>query len=123
MSLLVVLAGIVLLVLLIVKKLSPMLALLIVSVVTGLMLGMPLPAVIAAVNKGVGDTLAGTIMVLALGAMLGKLAEESGAAQKIVAVLVAWWGKKNIQWAMLCTGLLAGIPLFYNAGFVVLIPL
>jgi gluconate transporter len=123
MSLLVVLAAIVLLVLLIVKKISPMLALLAVSVVMGLFLGMPLPGVITAVNKGIGDTLAGTVMVLALGAFIGKLAEESGAAQKIVQVLVRAWGIKNIQWVMLCTGLLAGIPLFYNAGFVVLIPL
>jgi len=123
MSLLVVLGAILLLVLLIVKKFSPLLALLIVSVLTGLLLGMPLPAVITAMNKGIGDTLGGTIMVLALGAFLGKLAEESGAAQKIVEVLVASWGRRHIQWAMLCTGLLAGIPLFYNAGFVVLIPL
>lgn len=123
MSLLVVLAAIILLVVLIVKKVSPLLALLIVSVLTGLLLRMSLPVLIASVNKGIGDTLGGTVMVLALGAFLGKLAEESGAAQRIVEVLVHSWGRKNIQWAMLCTGLLAGIPLFYNAGFVVLIPL
>ncbi len=100
-----------------------MLALLGVSVVSGLLLGMPVSKVISSINNGIGSTLGGTIMVLALGAMIGKLAEESGAAQKLVYVLSGWFGIKNIQWAILCTGLLAGIPLFYNAGFVVLIPL
>jgi Gnt-I system high-affinity gluconate transporter len=63
------------------------------------------------------------VMVLVLGAIIGKIAEESGAAQKLVFVLTKSFGVKNIQWAILCTGLLAGIPLFYNAGFVVLVPL
>lgn len=123
MQLLILGAAILLLVILIVKKLNPMLALLLVSVLTGLLFGMPVEKVMASVNKGIGDTLGGIVMVLALGAMIGKLAEESGAAQKLVFVLTAWFGIRHIQWAILCTGLLAGIPLFYNAGFVVLIPL
>jgi gluconate transporter len=62
-------------------------------------------------------------MVLALGAMLGRIAEENGVAQKIVSVLVTAFKKRNVQWAILITGILIGIPLFYNAGFVILIPL
>lgn len=100
-----------------------MLALLGVAAVTGLLLGLPVTKVVSSINSGIGSTLSGTIMVLALGAMIGKLAEESGAAQKLVLVLSEKFGVTNIQWAVLCTGLLAGIPLFYNAGFVVLIPL
>jgi gluconate transporter len=96
---------------------------LLVSILTGLMMGMPVPKVVSSINSGIGATLGTTVMVLALGAMIGKLAEESGAAQKLVFVLTGWFGIRNIQWAILCTGLLAGIPLFYNAGFVVLIPL
>lgn len=123
MQLLILGAGILLLVILIVKKLNPMLALLLVSVLTGLLLGMPVGKVIGSVNNGIGNTLGSIVMVLALGAMIGKLAEESGAAQKLVFALTQWFGIRHIQWAILCTGLLAGIPLFYNAGFVVLIPL
>jgi Gnt-I system high-affinity gluconate transporter/Gnt-II system L-idonate transporter len=63
------------------------------------------------------------VMVLALGAMLGKLIEESGSSKKIVFILIRLFGIRNIQWAILSTGLLVGIPLFYNAGFVVLVPL
>ena len=123
MDLLFVLAGILILLLLILKKVNPMLALLIVAVVTGLMLGLPVKKVMSAVTEGIGSTLGGMVMVLALGAMVGKLAEDSGAAKKIVFVLIGLFGIKNIQWAVLITGILVGIPLFYNAGFVVLIPL
>ena len=123
MDLLYVLAGIIILLFLILKKVNPMLALLIVAVLTGLMLGLPVQKVMASVTNGIGSTLGGMVMVLALGAMVGKLAEDTGAAKKIVYVLILLFGIKNIQWAVLLTGILVGIPLFYNAGFVVLIPL
>lgn len=123
MPLLIVLAGILLLLLLITAKVSPLPALIIVSVVTGLLLSMPVPRLIASMQSGIGSTLGSTIMVLAFGAMIGKLAEVSGAAQRLVLTLVRLFGRKHIQWAVFFTGILAGIPLFYNAGFVVLIPL
>jgi Gnt-I system high-affinity gluconate transporter len=123
MALLTVLLGIIILLILIIKKVNPMLALLIVSVVTGLLLKLPLAKVMASIASGVGNTLGGIIMILALGAMIGKLAEDSGAAKKIVHLLINLFGVKNIQWATLLTGILVGIPLFYNAGFIVLIPL
>jgi gluconate transporter len=123
MSLLWVLAGIIILLILIVKKINPMLALLISAIITGLLLGMPIQQIMTSINNGIGSTLASMVMVLALGAMIGKLAEDSGAAKKIVYVLIRIFGFKNIQWAVLLTGILVGIPLFYNAGFVVLIPL
>lgn len=100
-----------------------MIALLIVAILTGLFLGMPVQKVMSTVANGIGSTLGSMVMVLALGAMMGKLIEDSGAAKKIVAILMHSFGYKNIQWAVLLTGILVGIPLFYNAGFVVLIPL
>ncbi len=112
-----------LLIFLILKKLPPFLALLIVSILAGLAFGMPVSSLAASISSGIGSTLGGTVMVLSLGAIIGTIAEESGAARKLVFVLADWFGAKHIQWAVLCTGLLAGIPLFYNAGFVVLVPL
>lgn len=123
MAIIIVLTGILLLIALILLKVNPMLALLVVSLITGLLLQMPLNKVIVSINNGIGNTLGGTVMILALGAMLGKLAEESGAGQKLVLALVKLFGRKYIAWAVLLTGLVAGIPLFYNAGFVILIPL
>jgi Gnt-I system high-affinity gluconate transporter len=123
MSLLYILLGIVILLILIFKKMNPMLALLIVSIITGVLLKMPADKVMASISSGIGNTLGSLIMVLALGAMIGKLAEDYGAAERIVYVLIKWFGIKNIQWAALLTGILVGIPLFYNAGFIVLLPL
>ncbi|GAB3936147.1 GntT/GntP/DsdX family permease [Mucilaginibacter myungsuensis] len=123
MSLLYVLLAIQILLVLIIKKMNPMLALLIVSIITGLLLKMPADKVMASISAGIGNTLGSLIMVLALGAMIGKLAEDYGAAERIVYVLIKWFGIKNIQWAALLTGILVGIPLFYNAGFIVLLPL
>ncbi len=55
--------------------------------------------------------------------MLGKLVADSGAAQKIAAVMMTAFGEKNIQWALVVTGFIVGIPLFYGVGFVLLVPL
>jgi len=123
MAIIIVLTGILLLIALILLKVNPMLALLVVSLITGLLLQMPLNKVMVSINNGIGNTLGGTVMILALGAMLGKLAEESGAGQKLVLTLVKLFGRKYIAWAVLLIGLVAGIPLFYNSGFVILIPL
>jgi Gnt-I system high-affinity gluconate transporter len=58
-----------------------------------------------------------------LGAMLGKIVAESGAAQRIASVMMNIFGEKNIHWGLVCTGFIIGIPLFYNVGFVLMIPL
>jgi Gnt-I system high-affinity gluconate transporter len=123
MSFLIVFACIVLLLILILLKLNPLLAILVVSVVTGLALGISPDLVVKAIQTGVGDTLAGLALVLGLGAMFGKMIEISGAARQISDTLVRKFGKERLPWAMVLTGLIVGIPLFYNAGFIILVPL
>jgi Gnt-I system high-affinity gluconate transporter len=80
-------------------------------------------ALIVSIEKGVGSTLGGLALILCLGAVLGKILEVSGAAEQISSTLINSFGEKNIQWAVLLTGFLIGIPLYYNAGFVILVPL
>ncbi|HEX5669713.1 MAG TPA: gluconate:H+ symporter, partial [Chitinophagaceae bacterium] len=104
-------------------KINAFLAFLVVAIATGLMLGIPLTNITQSVQKGIGDTLGSLVIVIALGAMLGKLVAESGAAQKITNVLMKAFGPAKIQWALMITGFIVGIPLFYNVGFVLLIPL
>jgi Gnt-I system high-affinity gluconate transporter len=104
-------------------KLTPFLAFLVVSIVTGLFLGIPLTDISKSVTKGIGDTLGSLVVVIVLGAWLGKLVAESGAAERITSALVKAFGQKNINWALMLTGFIVGIPLFYNVGFVLLIPL
>ncbi len=123
MPLLIVSACIVLLLVLILLKLNPLIALLIVSIVAGLSLGIAPELVIGSIQKGIGDTLSSLAMVLALGAMFGKIIEMSGAARQISDTLISKFGRERLPWAMMLTGLVVGIPLFYNAGFVILVPL
>ena len=123
MTILIIVFAIALQVLLSVKKVSPFLSLLLFTIVTGLLLGMPAEAVLKSIEKGVGATLSGLALILCLGAILGKILEESGAAEKITITLINGFGLKKIQWAVMLTGFLIGIPLFYNAGFVILVPL
>jgi Gnt-I system high-affinity gluconate transporter len=78
--------------------------------------------VTASVQKGLGDTLGSLAIIICMGAILGKLIAVSGAAQKITETMVSVVGKKNIQWAMVVTGFIVGIPLFYGIGFVLLVP-
>ncbi len=89
----------------------------------GLLLGMPMSHISQSVNKGLGDTLGSLVIIIVLGAMLGKLVAASGAAQKIAAVLKNIFGYKYVTWAMTLTGFIVGIPLYYNVGFVLLIPI
>ncbi len=70
-----------------------------------------------------GDTIGTLITIVVLGAMLGKLIAESGAAQQIASVLAKAFGVKYIQWALLITGFIVGSTLFYGIGFVLLVPL
>jgi len=105
------------------KKVSPFLSLLIVAIISGLLLGMEPMQLIKSIEKGVGNTLGGLALIICLGAILGKLLEVGGAAEKIAVTLINGFGEKNIQWAVLLTGFLIGIPLYYNAGFVILVPL
>ncbi len=124
MPLAIVIAGIVLLFILIVRfKLNAFLSFIIVSILVGIAEGMDFLETVQAIQKGIGSTLGYLILILGLGAMLGKLVADSGAAQRITMQLVNKFGKKNVQWAVVLTGFIVGIPMFYTVGFVILVPL
>ena len=124
MSFLILFIGILLLILLITwAKLSPFLAFILVSVLIGFSNGMDIVSITNALQKGIGDLLGSIVIILGLGAMLGKLIADSGAAQKIATGLMEVFGRKYILWALLLTGFIIGIPLFYGTGFVLVVPL
>jgi len=123
MELLVILFAICLQLFLTYKKVSPFLSLLIVAILSGIFLGMEPMQIIKSVEKGAANTLGGLALIICLGAILGKILEAGGAAEKIARTLIAGFGEKNIQWAIMLTGFFIGIPLYYNAGFVILVPL
>ncbi len=124
MPLLIVGIGFLILLVLIGKfKLHAFLALLITSFAVGLLSHMHLLDILDSVIKGVGDTMSKVLLILAFGAMLGKILEESGAAHTIAFRMIDLMGLKNIQYALMITGFFVGLPMMYNASFLVLIPL
>ncbi|WP_405400735.1 gluconate:H+ symporter [Maribacter sp. Asnod2-G09] len=124
MPLFIVILGILLLFILIAKfKLNAFITFIIVSLFVGIAEGMEPISVVDSIQKGIGNILGFLVIILGLGAMLGKLVADSGAAQRITTKLVEKFGKKNIQWAVVLTGFIVGIPMFYSVGFVILVPL
>jgi GntP family gluconate:H+ symporter len=118
------LAAVIALILLIARfKLHPFIALVVVSLAMGLAAKMsPLDAV-KAFQNGVGNTLGFIAIVVALGTMLGKIMAESGAATRIAMTLIAMFGERRVHWAIMVVAFIVGIPVFFQVGFVLLIPL
>ena len=104
-------------------KVSPFIALILVSIFAGLLLGIPLMGIAKSLQKGIGDMLGSILVILSAGAMIGKLVAESGAAKVIADKIMNVCGEKYLQWGLMLTGLVIGIPLFYNVGFVLVIPI
>lgn len=119
----IVLGVILLLLLMIVFKINGFIALIFVSVVVGIAEGMAPLEVITSVQKGIGSTLGSLALILGLGAMLGRLVSDTGAAQRVATTLIAVFGKARLQWALVITGLIVGLAMFYEVGFVLLLPL
>lgn len=118
------LASIVLLILLIARyKMNPFIVLFVVSLALALVAGMPAKSVVKAFEQGVGDVLGHIAIVIALGTMLGKMMAESGGAERIALTLIRVFGEKNVHWAMMVIGLVVGLPVFFEVGFVLLIPI
>ncbi|MEQ9439317.1 MAG: gluconate:H+ symporter [Cyclobacteriaceae bacterium] len=116
--------GIIMLILLVtVVKLDTFISFMLVCLFVGITGGLSVTEAVSAIQLGIGHTLGSLVIILGFGAMLGKLVAESGAANKITNRLVAAFGIKNIQIALIVTGFIVGIPMFYTVGFVILVPL
>ncbi|RZJ49559.1 MAG: hypothetical protein EOO44_18040 [Flavobacterium sp.] len=124
MSLLILFASIVLLLLLISgAKINAFIALIVTSFFVGIFKGMPFQDLINSIQTGVGSTLGSLILIISFGVILGNILSDSGAAQRISSVMIRSFGEKHIKWAMIITGFSVGISMFYNAGFIILIPM
>lgn len=104
-------------------KVYPFLVLLIVSLLLGLAVGMPMDKIVKAFETGNGNTLGHIAVVVGLGTMLGKMMAESGGAERIANTLINLFGEKNIHWAMMFVAIIVGLPVFFEVGFVLLIPI
>ncbi|WP_341314303.1 gluconate:H+ symporter [Paraburkholderia sp. IMGN_8] len=104
-------------------KVYPFLVLIIVSLLLGLAAGMPMSTIVKSFETGNGNTLGHIAVVVGLGTMLGKMMAESGGAERVATTLIDWFGEKNIHWAMMFVAIIVGLPVFFEVGFVLLIPI
>ncbi|MGO1058306.1 GntT/GntP/DsdX family permease [Planococcus sp. FY231025] len=121
---LVALAGIFLLLFLVIRtKLHAFVALLLVSLLVGIAAGMPLNEVITSIQNGMGGTLGFVAVVVGLGAMFGKMLEVSGGAERLAATMINKFGEDKATWALGITGFIVAIPVFFDVGFIILVPI
>lgn len=118
------LCGIALLLVLIIKgKLQPLIAILISALGIGIIAGMPADMIVSTVTRGMGETLKGIALLVGLGSMFGAILEISGGAERVALTMMRRFGEKNAPWALGLTGMVTAIPVFFDAGLIILIPL
>ena len=116
--------GLALLLVLIIKfKVHAMLSILIGAIAIGLIAGMPFEEIVTAVDDGIGNTLKGIALLVGLGSMFGAILEASGGAQTLAVTMVKKFGDEKAAWALGITGLVIAMPVFFDAGLIILIPL
>lgn len=124
MMMLVLVASIAILIFLILRvKLHPFLSLILVCIFVGVATGMPLPKIATSIENGMAGTLGFLATIIGFGTILGKMLEVSGGAERLARTLLNTMGEKRAPWAMTIVGLIAGIPVFFEVGFVLLFPL
>ncbi|MGN0298398.1 MAG: GntP family permease [Lachnospiraceae bacterium] len=118
------LVGLVVLLVLIIKfKIHAMISILVGALVIGIGAGMPFTEIVNAVNDGIGNTLKGIALLVGLGSMFGAILETSGGAQTLAVTMVKKFGDEKAAWALGITGLVIAMPVFFDAGLIILIPL
>jgi GntP family gluconate:H+ symporter len=104
-------------------RLHPALALMIGALGLGVASGMPLAKVPLSFTTGVGNLMGHIAIILGLGAVLGRLLARSGAATALGSFLVEIFGPGGVSWALLILGIVVGMPVFFEVGLVLLMPI
>lgn len=118
------LIGLALLLVLIIKfKIHAMISILLGAITIGMVAGMPFTEIVTAVNDGISNTLKGIALLVGLGSMFGAILEASGGAQTLAVTMVKKFGDEKAAWALGITGLVIAMPVFFDAGLIILIPL
>lgn len=104
-------------------KLHSMIALLLIAIFVAFMEGMDTVTLVKTITKGAGSTLGGVGLVIVLGAALGQLMTDCGASKKIADTIVAHCGTRTLRWGVMFVGIIFGISMFFEVGFMVVVPL
>ena len=121
---LIIVSAVFLLLLMVLKlKISAFISLLLIAIYVGILTGMPLSAITRSIQEGMGSTLGFVATVVGLGAIFGQMLESSGGAESMAHYLINKFGKDRAPWAMVITGFLVGIPVFFDVGFIIIVPI
>ncbi|WP_439242317.1 GntP family permease [Lonepinella sp. BR2474] len=124
MLILTLIASIILLLVLIIKfRVHAFVALVLVSLLTALVTGIPVNKIISTMLNGFGGTLASVALLVGLGAMIGRLLEITGGAKVLADTLINKFGEEKAPFALGVASLLFGFPIFFDAGLVVMLPI
>lgn len=122
--LLILLTAVTLLLFMVLKlKISAFISLLVTAIYVGIAAGMPLREVLTAIEEGMAGTLGFVATVVGLGAIFGQILESSGGAESLAHHLIRSFGIRRAPWAMTLTGFLVAIPVFFDVGFIILVPI
>lgn len=122
--LVVVISGVALLLFMVLRlKISAFISLLVASMLVGIMAGMPLAGIIDSIQQGMGGTLGFVAIVVGLGAIFGQILESSGGAEALANHLIRSFGRDKASRAMVVTGFIVAIPVFFDVGLIILIPI
>ncbi len=103
-------------------KVNAFIVLMTVSLALAIVTRMPPQNIVKSFEAGLGGTLGHIAIIVALGTMLGKMMAESGGADRIAQTLIQFFGERRVPWAMAAVGFLVGLPVFFEVGFVLLVP-
>jgi GntP family gluconate:H+ symporter len=104
-------------------KVNAFIVLMTVSLALAIVTRMPPQNIVKSFEAGLGGTLGHIAIIVALGTMLGKMMAESGGADRIAQTLIQFFGERRVPWAMAAVGFLVGLPVFFEVGFVLLVPI
>ena len=104
-------------------KISAFISLLITAIYVGIISGMPLKDISTSIQEGMAGTLGFVATVVGLGAIFGQMLESSGGAEALAHYLVKKFGTDRASWAMVITGFIVAIPVFFDVGFIILVPI
>ena len=104
-------------------KVQAFLALLVVSVFLGFITGMQMDSIINSITDGMGSTLGFVAIIVGVGAIFGQMLEASGGSESLAQYLINRFGKDNAPYTLTLTGFLVAIPVFFDVGFIIIVPI
>ncbi len=104
-------------------KIHAFLALIMVSILVGIASGLNLEKILNSVQEGMASTLGYIAVVVGLGAIFGEILQVTGGVESLAKAMLGFFGEKRTSWALMVTGFLVAIPVFFDVGFIILVPM